>query len=192
MSNRGYTNFNVLVSTLKTTKFQKQFWQIFTCVSALIGRHIASFATLMNPIATSSMLISDLPLFVTLSPPHCDWLAERKWLISLVSFWKWLVVSSLERGSFSPGPKMWGKNEGSRRPRAKLASVTVRGPPIGQTYYINLLQYWAKELKSTWSHENDLEGLVWELDTGGPGLFLKYWHCSSQVLVLVMFLVLMV
>ena len=39
------------------------------------------------------------------------------------------MVSSSDSGSFSPGPKIFGKKEGRRRPRAKLASVTVRGPP---------------------------------------------------------------
>lgn len=39
------------------------------------------------------------------------------------------MVSSVERGSFSPGPKIFGKKVGNRRPRARLASVTVRGPP---------------------------------------------------------------
>ncbi len=38
------------------------------------------------------------------------------------------MVSSTDSGSFSPGPKIFGKKEGRRRPRAKLASVTVRGP----------------------------------------------------------------
>lgn len=149
----------------------------------------------MNPIATSSKLISalrlfDTSLFVRSSPSHCDWLVERKWLISLVSFWKWFMDSSLERGSFSPGPKMWGKNEGSRRPRAKLASVTVRGPPVGQKtkqknkmYYTELLQYRAKGLKSTWPHVHGLRdwpgtaGLVEGL--GILVLFLKNWSCTS-------------
>lgn len=115
-----------------------------TCVRALIGRHMASLATRTKPIATSSTLIlCDASLFGRLSPSGCDWLrVERKWLISSVSCWNWLAVSSTERGSFSPGPKIWGKNEGSRRPRAKLASVTVRGPPVGQKriYYLKLLQ----------------------------------------------------
>lgn len=39
------------------------------------------------------------------------------------------MVSSSDSGSFSPGPKILGKKEGRRRPSAKLASVTVRGPP---------------------------------------------------------------
>ncbi len=39
------------------------------------------------------------------------------------------MVSSNDSGSFSPGPKIFGKKEGRRRPRAKLASVTVKGPP---------------------------------------------------------------
>lgn len=43
------------------------------------------------------------------------------------------MVSSEDSGSFSPGPKIFGKNEGRSRPRAKLASVTVRGPPGKKT-----------------------------------------------------------
>jgi len=39
------------------------------------------------------------------------------------------MVSSNDSGSFSPGPKIFGKKDGRSRPRAKLASVTVRGPP---------------------------------------------------------------
>lgn len=70
-----------------------------------------------------------LKLAETLAQSTCDWLEDRKWLISLVRHWKWVIVSSRDRGSFSPGPKILGKKEGRRRPRAKLASVTVRGPP---------------------------------------------------------------
>lgn len=39
------------------------------------------------------------------------------------------MVSSKDSGSFSLGPKIFGKKEGRRRPKARLASVTVRGPP---------------------------------------------------------------
>ena len=44
-----------------------------TCVRALIGRHMASFATRINPIATSSMLIPDVLLLEWLAPvlPTC-------------------------------------------------------------------------------------------------------------------------
>lgn len=59
----------------------------------------------------------------------CDWLEDKKRLISWVRWWKCFMVSSSDSGSFSPGPKIFGKKEGRRRPRAKLASVTVRGPP---------------------------------------------------------------
>lgn len=59
----------------------------------------------------------------------CDLVEDRKRLISWASSWKCFMVSSKESGSFSPGPKILGKKEGRRRPRARLASVTVRGPP---------------------------------------------------------------
>lgn len=97
-----------------------------TCVSALIGRHMASLATLMKPMAMSSILIWDSCALEALLD---DWLVERKWLISCVSLQKCFMVSSFDKGSFSPGPNIFGKKEGSRRPRARLASVTVRGPP---------------------------------------------------------------
>lgn len=62
-------------------------------------------------------------------PAACDWLVDRKRLMSRLSWSKCFNVSSKESGSFSPGPKIFGKKEGRRRPRARLASVTVRGPP---------------------------------------------------------------
>lgn len=156
-----------------------------TCVRALIGRHMASFATRTNPIATSSTLISDVLLCELLAPfaltcawkhkyfsliintplhkynkkickllkisvniSACDWLEDKKRLISWVRWPKCFMVSSSDSGSFSPGPKIFGKKEGRRRPRAKLASVTVRGPPrkipqgISIMFFYILMHVW--------------------------------------------------
>lgn len=49
---------------------------------------------------------------------------------SSVSLQKACVVAALSRGSFSDGPNILGKYSGRSRPKHKLASVTVRGPPL--------------------------------------------------------------
>ena len=59
----------------------------------------------------------------------CDWLEDRKWLMSLARLRKCLRDSSRDRGWSSPGPKIRGKKLGIRRPSTRLASVTVKGPP---------------------------------------------------------------
>lgn len=50
--------------------------------------------------------------------------------MSEVSLAKAAKVASLSRGSFSDGPKIFGKKLGSNLPSAKLASVTAKGPPF--------------------------------------------------------------
>ena len=40
------------------------------------------------------------------------------------------VAASMSRGSSSFGPKIFGKYSGNKRPRTRLASVIVRGPPF--------------------------------------------------------------
>jgi len=124
-------------------------------VSALIGRHMASLATLMKPMATSSTLISEWCLPEALLD---DWLVERNRLISCVSLRKCFIVSSVERGSFSPGPKILGKKEGSKRPRARFASVTVRGPPEPKE----------KQNKHVPSSECSFESRLYETPTKDP------------------------
>jgi len=124
-------------------------------VSALIGRHMASLATLMKPMATSSTLISEWCLPEALLD---DWLVERNRLISCVSLQKCFIVSSVERGSFSPGPKILGKKEGSKRPRARFASVTVRGPPEPKE----------KQNKHVPSSECSFESRLYETPTKDP------------------------
>lgn len=56
-----FTCFTQLIKYSVTilTTWRNNFNTQITCVRALIGRHMASFATRMNPIATSSTLISD-------------------------------------------------------------------------------------------------------------------------------------
>lgn len=90
-----------------------------TCVSARMGRHMASLATRTNPMATSSRLSREAgqgPLV-------------RKLLTSVATDSRAFREASEDSGWSSPGPKMQGKEAGSRRPRTRLASVTVTGPP---------------------------------------------------------------
>lgn len=90
-----------------------------TCVSARMGRHMASLATRTNPMATSSRLSGEAgqgPLV-------------RKLLTSVATASRAFRDASGDSGWSSPGPKMQGKEAGSRRPRTRLASVTVTGPP---------------------------------------------------------------
>lgn len=90
-----------------------------TCVRARIGRHMASLATRTNPMATSSRLSGEAgqgPLV-------------KKLLTSVATASRAFRDASGDSGWSSPGPKMQGKEAGSRRPRTRLASVTVTGPP---------------------------------------------------------------
>lgn len=90
-----------------------------TCVRARMGRHMASLATRTNPMATSSRL----------SGGAGQGALVRKLLTSVATASKAFREASGDSGWSSPGPKMQGKEAGSRRPRTKLASVTVTGPP---------------------------------------------------------------
>ena len=84
-----------------------------------MGRHMASLATRTNPMATSSRLSGEAgqgPLV-------------RKLLTSAATVSRAFREASEDSGWSSPGPKMQGKEAGSRRPRTRLASVTVTGPP---------------------------------------------------------------
>lgn len=90
-----------------------------TCVRARIGRHMASLATRTNPMATSSRL--------SLEAGHGP--LVKKLLTSMATASRAFREASGDSGWSSPGPKMQGKEAGSRRPRTRLASVTVRGPP---------------------------------------------------------------
>lgn len=86
---------------------------------ARIGRHMASLATRTNPMATSSRLSWEAgqgPL-------------AKKLLTSMATASRAFREASGDNGWSSPGPKMQGKEAGSRRPRTRLASVTVTGPP---------------------------------------------------------------
>lgn len=78
---------------------------------------------------TELLRTSEAQLNISVNISACDLLEDRKRLISWARRWKCFMVSSNDSGSFSPGPKIFGKKEGRRRPKAKLASVTVRGPP---------------------------------------------------------------
>lgn len=112
----------------------------------------------------------------------CDCLEERKRLISWVSWWKCFMVSSNDSGSFSPGPKIFGKKEGSRRPRAKLASVTVRGPPgriKQQGFKIGLIfTFW---VESTKYHNQSATGLGLRQDTLMCAFLLDEWERKESI-----------
>jgi hypothetical protein len=84
------------------------------CVSARIGRHIASFATWMNPYATSSALMGASAGRSALIVPAMACIAA------------FVAVSS--SGSFWSFPKIFGKTSGSTRPSCTLASVTASQP----------------------------------------------------------------
>ncbi len=73
---------------------------MFTCVRALIGRHIASLATLTNPRATSCSVIEDS------LPDSCF---DRKWFTSCVRAVKASLVTAMSSGASSVGPNIQGK-----------------------------------------------------------------------------------
>lgn len=75
------------------------------------------FATWRNPKATCSMVISGRWPRIAL-------------LMVAVNSINFLRATSTPRGWSSLGPKILGKVSGRMRPRIRLASVTVKGPPF--------------------------------------------------------------
>ena len=129
----------------------------FTCVRALIGRHMASLATSMKPNATSkfdmdflvtvstsekkqltcrfiSLHLRDCPFtstnLISQSLKRLHWWFLVKWFILLGSKYLWKVPEVCTVISTNVTNTTYTTSYSDRRrPKQRLASVTVNGPP---------------------------------------------------------------